>query len=114
MGSSEKGCEGQLGAIDNKIKTSSPNMSLTNNIDTPPNPTSTNMLAIADSGANIHVARQSTPTILPVVTDNKTKARLPDGRAMESTHIATLQLPGLSKLARQIHIFPKMKTAPFI
>ena len=33
---------------------------------------------------------------------------------MESTHIATLQLPGLSNLARQIHIFPKMQTAPLI
>ena len=114
MGGSEKGCEWRLGAIDNKIKISNPKISLINHIDAPPNPTSTNMLAIADSGANIHVARQSTPTILPVVTDNKTKARLPDGRAMESTHIATLQLPGLSKLARQIHIFPKMQTAPLI
>ena len=33
---------------------------------------------------------------------------------MESTHIATLQLPGLSKLSRQIQIFPKMQTAPLI
>ena len=33
---------------------------------------------------------------------------------MESSHIATLQLPGSSKQARQIHIFPKIKTAPLI
>ena len=42
------------------------------------------------------------------------KARLPDGSTMESTHIATLQLPGLSKQAKQIQIFPKMKTSPLI
>ena len=33
---------------------------------------------------------------------------------MESSHIATVQFSGLSKKARQIHIFPKMKTAPLI
>ena len=41
-------------------------------------------------------------------------AILPDGSTMESSHIATLQLPGLRNQARQIHIFPKMKTAPLI
>ena len=72
------------------------------------------MIAITDSGANIHLARQATPTMAPVIMDNKMKARLPDGITMESTHIATLQLPGLSKLARYIHIFPKMKIALLI
>ena len=33
---------------------------------------------------------------------------------MESTHISTLQLPGLSKQSSQIHIYPKMKTPPLI
>ena len=28
--------------------------------------------------------------------------------------IATLQIPGISKLVRQIHIFPKMQTAPLV
>ena len=42
------------------------------------------------------------------------KARLTDVSTMELTHIATLQLPGLSRLARQIHIFPKMQTSPLI
>ena len=41
-------------------------------------------------------------------------ARLPNVIKMESSHIATLQIPGLRKQARQIHIFPKMKTAPLI
>ena len=46
--------------------------------------------------------------------DNEMKLRLPDGSTMDSTHIATLQLPGISRLARQIHIFPKIPTAPLI
>ena len=54
MGGSEKGCELWVGAIDDKIKNSIPKISLTNHIDTPPNPTSTNMLASSDSGVNIH------------------------------------------------------------
>ena len=33
---------------------------------------------------------------------------------MHSSHIATLQLAGLSKQVSQIHIFPKMKTSPLI
>ena len=100
MGGSEKGREWRLWAIDNKIKMFNPKISLINHIDTPPNPTSTNMLAIADSSANIHIARQATPKMAPVNMDNKMKARLPDVSTMESTHIATLKLPGLSRLAR--------------
>ena len=42
------------------------------------------------------------------------KSRLPDGSTMESTYIATLQIPDLSKIARHTHIFLKMHTAPFI
>ena len=72
------------------------------------------MLAITNSGANIHLARQATPTMAPVIMENETKARLPDGSTMESTHIATLQLPGLSKQAIQINISPKMNTSPLI
>ena len=33
---------------------------------------------------------------------------------MELTHIAKIQLPGLSKLAIQIHILPKTQIAPLI
>ena len=40
--------------------------------------------------------------------------RLPDGSTIDSSHITTLQLPGLSKKARQIHIYHKMKTAQLI
>ena len=72
------------------------------------------MLAIADSGANIHLVRQATPTMARVIMNNEMKARLPDESTMESTHIATLQLPCLSRIARQIHIFPKIQTTPLI
>ena len=72
------------------------------------------MLAIADSGANIHLEKQSKTTMAPVIMSNKMKSRLPDGITMESSHIMTLQLPGLSKQVRQIHIFPKIKTPPLI
>ena len=41
-------------------------------------------------------------------------SRLPDDITTESSHIATLQLPGLSKQARKIHITPKTKTDPLI
>ena len=108
MGGSERGCELRLGAIDNKIKMSNPKTSLTNHINNPHNPTSKNMLEIADSGANIHLARQSIPTMAPVIMNNEMKSRLPYGSTMESTYIATFQLPALSKLERQIHIFPKI------
>ena len=50
----------------------------------------------------------------PVIMENGMKAILPDGITVESTHIATLQIPGLIKKAIQIHIFPKMYTAPLI
>ena len=114
MGGSEKGSGWQLGAIVNKIEIINPRISLINYIDNPPNPTSNKLLAIADSGANIHPEKQATPTMAPVITENDMKARLPDGITMESTHIATLQLPGISKQARQIHILLKMQTSPLI
>ena len=101
VGGSEKGCERQSGAIDNTIK-----ISLINYIDKPPNPTSTNILAIADSNEIIHLARKVTPTMALVIRDNEIKERLPDGSTMESTHMVTLQLPGISRLTRQIHILP--------
>ena len=67
MGGSEKGCEWWLGAIVNKFEISNPKISLVNYIDTKPNPISTNMLAIVYSGANINLARQATPKVVPVI-----------------------------------------------
>ena len=50
----------------------------------------------------------------PVIVSDYKTARLPYGSNMESLHVATLHLPGLSKKARQIHINPKIITAPLI
>ena len=41
-------------------------------------------------------------------------AGLPDGSTMDSSHVATLRIPGLRKKARQVHIFSKIKIAPLI
>ena len=68
-----------------------------NYINTPPNPTSNNILAIADSGAG-----------------NDIKSRLTYGSKMESSYILTLQILVISKQESQIHIFPKIQTAPLI
>ena len=114
MGGSEKGYEWRLGAIVNKIEIGNPKISLINYIDTPPNTNSNNILAITDYGANIHLEKQATPTMDPLIMENDINARLPDGSTMDSTHIATLQLPVLKKQARRIHIFPKMQTAPLL
>ena len=100
MVGSEKGCELRLGTIVNKIEISNPKIILINYIDTPPNPTITNMLEITDSDANIHLERKATPTMALVMMENDMKERLPYGFTTESTHIATLQIPGLINQTR--------------
>ena len=72
------------------------------------------MLEIADSGADIHLTKQATTKMAPLIIPNEITARLPYGSAMGSSHIVILQLTGLSKQAIHIHIFPKMKTAPLV
>ena len=67
MGGSEEGCEWQLGAIVIKIEIRDPKISLINYIDIPPNQNSNNVLAIADSSANTHLAMQANPTMNPVI-----------------------------------------------
>ena len=67
------------------------------------------MLAITDLDSNIHLAKQATTTTVPVMMSDKITARLIYGNTMESSHIATVQLRGLSKQARQIHTFQKIK-----
>ena len=98
--------------IDKKIRINNPKTSLINHIDTPPNPTSTDILTITDHGANIHLARKSALTMASLIMYNEIKSIIKDVRTIESTHIVTIQLPGLIKLLRQIHIFLKMQTAP--
>ena len=72
------------------------------------------MLAITYSGANIHVAKQATPTMAPVIMLNDITSRLLNGSTMDSSQIAILQLTGISKQDSHIHIFSKMNTAPLI
>ena len=76
----------------NKIEISNPKISLIHCIDTPPNPTSKNMLAIEDSGANIRPAKQDTTTMTPVIVSNVTTSRILDGITMEYSHTTTIQL----------------------
>ena len=97
MGGSEKECEWRLGSIFSKIEISNPKISLIDYIDNPPNPTSNNMLAIAYSGANIHLGKQANPTMAPVTMENDTEAIIPDGITMDYSHISTIQLPSPSK-----------------
>ena len=114
MGGSVKGCKWWLGLIVNKIEISNPKISLINCIGTPPHYPCKNTLSIADSGANTQLAKQSTKTMATVIISNNVTARLLDKIIMESFHIDILQLSVLSKQARQIHIFQKIKTAPLI
>ena len=72
---------------------SKPEISLTNCIDTPQYFPSNNMLSMADSGANIHLEKQDTTTMDPVIMSNEMTEILLDGSTMKSSHIATLQLP---------------------
>ena len=50
----------------------------------------------------------------PVIMPNTINAILPYGIKMELSHVATLQLPGLTKKSKNIHIIPKMRTFPLI
>ena len=77
-----------------------PKISLMNCIRTPPKSPSKNTLEVADSGANLHLAKQATTTMAPVIISNEIPARLPHESTMESSQIATLQLPGIIKQAR--------------
>ena len=63
----------------NKIEIINPRIIFINYIDTPPDPNSTNMLVVTDSGANIHLSRQATLTMSTVILENEMEARLPDG-----------------------------------
>ena len=71
-------------------------------------------LAITESGANIHIANQATPTMAPVIISKDMTERIPDRITIELSYVATPQLIGMSKTYTQIHINPKMRTAPLI
>ena len=98
----------------NKIKILTPKISLINNIGTPSNSPRHYKLEIADSGANIHISNEATPTMDPVIIPTNITLRLIDGNTMELSHAMTLQIPGITKKTRQIHIFPKIRTVSLI
>ena len=56
----------------NKIKVITPKRSLIDNIGTPSNSPSKCTLAIVDSGENVHIAKQATPTMDPVTISKDT------------------------------------------
>ena len=70
--------------------------------------------AIAESGANIHIASQATPAMAPVIMSKYTTENIPDRITMDLSYVATPQLIGTIKTSTQIHINPKMRTAPLI
>ena len=76
----------------NKIKTSTPKISLINNIGTPPNSPRKYTLEIADSSANIHIFNESTPIISSVIMSNDMSERPQNGSRMDSSHVKTLQI----------------------
>ena len=67
----------------NKIGISNPKISLINFIDNPYNTPSNNMLAIADSGANIHLLNKATTKMAPAIMSNEMTTRLPGGITMQ-------------------------------
>ena len=74
MSGNRKGYILRLEVIINNIEISNPKISLTNCIGNPPNYPSNNTLAVVDSGVNIHLAKQSTTTMAPVIIPNEITA----------------------------------------
>ena len=98
----------------NKIKMSTHKISLINNIGTPPNSTIKYTPANSESGANIHLSNKSTPTMPIVIMSKELILWLIDGSTMESSHVVTLQIPGITPKAIKIHISPKTRIAALI
>ena len=88
---------------------STPEISLINNIRTPPNSPKKYTLATDGSGANTHLANEATPKMAPVIMSKHITARLPDITTMESSHVATIHIPGLTRKSRKNHITPKFR-----
>ena len=67
----------------NKIKVSTSKLSLINNIGNPPNSPSKHTISIADSGVSIHLSKQDTTTMVPVIMPKDMTEKLPYGSTME-------------------------------
>ena len=68
----------------------------------------------AGTSHHIHLSKQATTTMAPFLMSNNIASKLPDWIKIESSHVVTIQLPGISKQDSQIHIFPKMRIAPLM
>ena len=93
----------------NKIKISTPKISLINIIGNPPNSPIKYTLAIVDSGANIHISNKATPKVAPVTISNNVTTSLTYGITMELSRIATHYLTGLTKNIDKFLFYPKLE-----
>jgi hypothetical protein len=64
--------------------------------------------AIVDSGCTGHFLLVNAPCQHKVKSQNPLRVRLPNGDTMDSTHMASLDIPELSKTASIAHVFPGM------
>ena len=62
-------------------------ISLINNTGNRPNSPRKHTLEISESGANIHLANESTPTMAPVITSKDMTARITNGNKMENANV---------------------------
>ena len=67
----------------NKIKISTPRISLINNIGNPSNYPKKYTLEMAESGVNIHISNEATPRMALVIISKNMTARIPHGSKME-------------------------------
>jgi hypothetical protein len=69
-----------------------------------------NQTALVDSACTGHFLLSNAPCLNEKVTRNPLTVRFPNGQTMESTHIAFLDIPELSKAASEAHIFQPWRT----
>ena len=62
-------------------------ISLINNTGNRPNSPRKYTLEISESGANINLANESTPTMAPVITSKDMTARITNGNKMENANV---------------------------
>jgi hypothetical protein len=76
---------------------------------TPP-PLKHNETTLVDSGFTGNFLLSNAPCLNKTLIINPLTVRLPNGQTMKSTHTATLDIPQLSKTAKEAHIFPAMES----
>ena len=66
-------------------------------------------IAIVDSGTIGHFLQIQSKCIDKQITNNGMKVKLTNGRIIESTHTALLNIKQLTIKARRVHLFPDIK-----